>query len=216
MESRLDLDAALLKAQVKARLLGWPGEPVQLGRFAIERCLGRGGVGAVYAARDGSSGARVALKRLHAGAWAAAALRREFRSVSRIVHPNLVALHELFCVHDQWFLTMELVEGTPLIAHLRAQGNALPDGAGEGVLRDSFAQLLAGVAGIHDAGKIHRDLKPSNVLVAAGGRSVILDYGLVIDQGVALSPASCSGAMYEGVPAALVSSSDTPWSITRP
>ena len=63
MESRLDLDAALLKARVKARLLGWPEEPVQLGRFAIERCLGRGGVGAVYAARDGSTGTRVALKR---------------------------------------------------------------------------------------------------------------------------------------------------------
>ena len=193
MESRLDLDAALLKAQVKARLLGWPEEPVQLGRFAIERCLGRGGVGAVYAARDGSTGTRVALKRLHAGAWAAPALRREFRSLSRIVHPNLVALHELFCVQDQWFLTMELVEGVDLIAHVRAHGPAIRNSASEGALRDSFAQLLAGVAAIHDAGKIHRDLKPSNVLVAEGGRSVILDYGLVVDQGAAPDDASSSG-----------------------
>jgi eukaryotic-like serine/threonine-protein kinase len=210
MGSRLDLDAALLKVQVKTRLLGWPEEPVQLGRFAIERCLGRGGVGAVYAARDGSSGARVALKRLHAGAWAAAALRREFRSLSRIVHPNLVALHELFCVHDQWFLTMELVEGTPLVAYLRAQGNALRDGAGEGALRDSFAQLLAGVAAIHDAGKIHRDLKPSNVVVAVGGRSVILDYGLVIDQGVTLDETSAAGTPSYMAPEQLAGESVTP------
>jgi len=210
MESSLDLDAALLKAQVKARLLGWPEEPVQLGRFAIERCLGRGGLGAVYAARDGASGARVALKRLHAGAWAAAALRREFRSLSRIVHPNLVALHELFGVQGQWFLTMELVEGTPLMAHLCAQGHALHNGAGDGVLRDSFAQLLAGVAAIHDAGKIHRDLKPSNVLVAAGGRSVILDYGLVVDQGVALDESIGAGTPSYMAPEQRAGESATP------
>ncbi|HMI89949.1 MAG TPA: AAA family ATPase, partial [Polyangiales bacterium] len=165
---------------------------------------------AVYAARDGASGARVALKRLHAGAWAAAALRREFRSLSRIVHPNLVALHELFCVRDQWFLTMELVEGAPLIEHLRAQGSALRNGVGEGALRDSFAQLLAGVAAIHDAGKLHRDLKPSNVLVAVGGRSVILDYGLVIDQGTALDETHCPGTPSYMAPEQLAGESATP------
>ena len=171
------LDEALLKARVKARLLG--GTPrACIGRFELLRRLGQGGEGTVYQARDRQGGAHVALKQLHpAGAASGASLKREFRALADLVHPNLVVLHELFHVGGQWFYTMELVDGVEFVAYARPGGTLSCDR-----LRAALAQLLVGLDALHAADKIHRDLKPSNVLVRADGRVAVLDYGLVIDR----------------------------------
>jgi hypothetical protein len=102
--------------------------------------------------------------------------RGEFRALSEVTHPNLVQLHELFADDDLWLFTMELIPGERFDEWTRPAG--MLDAPR---LRAALRQLVAGVQAIHDAGKLHRDLKPSNVLVAADGRVVVLDFGLVAD-----------------------------------
>ena len=176
------------------------------GRFTIERCLGEGGFGAVYAARDRERDTRVALKllrRLDAGALFR--FKQEFRALADIVHPNLVRLYELFSESDQWFFTMELIDGVDFLSYAwggTGRFDQAPTLAQNEVTLQTqtrtsfcvdfrftrvslervhpiFVQLAEGVAALHAAQKLHRDLKPSNVLVNAQGRAVILDFGLV-------------------------------------
>src|SRR5882757_831858 len=83
-------------------------------RYRIERELGRGGMGVVYQAFDTERNARVALKALtQSDALNIYRLKNEFRQLSDISHPNLVALHELTYDNGHWFFTMELIDGTP-------------------------------------------------------------------------------------------------------
>jgi eukaryotic-like serine/threonine-protein kinase len=172
-----DLEEQLAKGRVKAALLGTPQAAVRLGRFEILRCLGRGGHGAVYEAREDPSLPTVALKCLHPADHAQrSALQREFRAATRLVHPNLVTLHELFCADEHAFFTMELVRGGSLLAQLAGTS------ADHTAICTAFLALLAGLRVVHAAGKVHRDLKPSNVLLTEHGRIVILDYGLMIDR----------------------------------
>jgi serine/threonine protein kinase len=164
-----------------------PGSQLCNGRFEIVRRLGEGGMGVVYEAFDRARQHKVALKTLfRVDAAGIYRLKQEFRALSGVAHPNLVALYELFAEAELWFFTMELVDGRELVAALR-------DGAapGDGALRDAFAQLVHGVQAIHAAGKLHRDLKPSNVLLTADGRVVILDFGLVIDPELGSCSAHC-------------------------
>ena len=157
----------------------WPGAPAEFrgtSRFRLLRRLGSGGMGIVYAAEDRKRHEVVALKTL---LWADAAavyrLKKEFRSLADVIHPNLVALYELVARDDNWFYTMELIDGVTFLEYLRQS----PDRV-EG-LRALLRQIAAGVAAIHGAGKLHRDLKPSNVLVTRDGRAVILDFGIASD-----------------------------------
>jgi tetratricopeptide (TPR) repeat protein len=147
-------------------------------RFEIERVLGSGGMGVVYAARDHHRACEVAVKTLRAATLDALhRLHDEFVMLHDLAHPNLVSLGELFGDDGRWFFSMELVDGVDFLCHVRP-GGALDLAR----LRAGLAQLASGLGYLHAAGKIHRDVKPSNVLCTAD-RVVLLDFGLASDGG---------------------------------
>ena len=168
-------------------------------RFTVESEIGEGAFGMVYKAYDNDLGIHVALKVLHgADAQTIATLKREFRSLTGVVHPNLVKLYELVRDGETWFFTMELVRGTDFFHALRpglermlaekpelqlapisGDFDAFPALAR---LQDAARQLVQGIDALHQAGKLHRDLKPSNVLLTDDGRVLILDFGLAAER----------------------------------
>src|ERR1700751_2726570 len=102
-------------------------------RFSIIRRLGAGGMGTGSEAMDRERNTRVALKTLRnrdpVGIYR---FKVEFRSLAELAHENLLPLYELFCEEDQWFFTMELLEGaTDLRTFIKARRNARHDSAGE-------------------------------------------------------------------------------------
>src|SRR5262245_17873847 len=89
-------------------------------RFRIQRRLGAGGFGVVYQVFDQQRGEDVALKALRDGnVEALFRLKREFRALADIAHPNLVRLHELLGEEEQWFFTMELIDGINFLQFAR-------------------------------------------------------------------------------------------------
>ncbi len=90
------------------------------GRFEIRRQIGAGAFGTVFDVFDRERDTHVALKTLDkAYPSAIYQFKQEFRSLADVVHPNLVGLHELFCLDDRWFFTMDLIDGVALLDYLR-------------------------------------------------------------------------------------------------
>ena len=149
----------------------------RLGRYRIERELGRGTMGIVYLARDPDLRRHVALKLLHDVALDASARERlveEARALAQLRHPNVVAVHDVVLSGEQAFLVMEWVQGTTLAAWMSAERHP----------RDEIVKTLVaaahGLAAAHEAGIVHRDFKPGNVLVGDDGRVCVTDFGLAI------------------------------------
>jgi predicted Ser/Thr protein kinase len=156
-----------------------PGQVV-LGRYTIERELGRGGMGAVYLARDAKLSERVALKTISSVLAAdpdelVERLRLEVQAARKVTHPNVIRIHDLGEDGPLLFISMEYIDGETLHARVRRLG-PLPISEA----RTLLLEVTAGVAAAHAAGIIHRDLKPQNVLVAGGTtRTVkVIDFGL--------------------------------------
>ena len=125
-------------------------------RFRSLRRVGEGGMGQVYAVHDVERDETVALKTIVSPSPARIyRLKKEFRALVDVAHPNLVALYDLMAHEDQWFFTMELVDGVDFIDFVR------PNGLDISRLRSVVYQVVQGVLAIHNAGVLHRDLKPS-------------------------------------------------------
>ena len=188
------LEVQQLKASVRARLFGTAEAAPILGGYTLGPLIGRGGMGAVYEARD-ARGEVIALKALRGcDPTALARFKHEFRALSDLVHPNLALLHSLVVADDQAFLTMERIEGVDFLEFVRGA----PPGQRGARLRAALAQLVDGLGALHAAGKLHRDVKPPNVLVTGEGRVVILDFGLVEEL---VGPAPEPGDPVAGTPA---------------
>ncbi len=148
----------------------------RIGRFVIERTLGAGGMGAVYAARDEVLDRLVALKVLpsaHEGdPERRTRLLREARSAAALSHANVATVYEAGEGEGIVFLAMELVTGESLSSRLSRGALSLESliDVGEGIAR--------GLACAHAAGVVHRDLKPANVMLTDDGTPKLVDFGL--------------------------------------
>jgi hypothetical protein len=158
---------------------GLPDIRLQLGdRYAIERELGRGGMGAVYLARDLRLDRPVALKVLPAELAGDSSLRerflRETRTAASFSHPNIVPVHAVEERDGVLAFAMGFVEGESVAERVRR--------AGPLDVR-SIVRLLQDIgyalAYAHGRGVVHRDIKPDNVMLErATGRALLMDFGI--------------------------------------
>ena len=161
-------------ASVHRNLLG-SDRKVTFGRFVLQRPLGRGAHGRVYAAYDPTLEREVALKVIATPSPAAVeAGLREARALARLRHPHLVRIHDAIRDGDAIGLAMELVEGTTLrqwLAVSRSRAEVL----------EVMLAVGEGIAALHRKGLVHRDLKPANVIVDPEHGARIIDLGLAHD-----------------------------------
>jgi len=135
-------------------------------------------MGVVYRAHDLGSGRMVAVKTLHErDPVALYRLKREFRSLADVSHPNLVSLGQLAIEDSRPFFTMELVDGVDFKQWMESGPTPWEPGYYERLGR-GVRQIVLGLRALHGAGKVHCDLKPSNILVTKDDRIVIVDFGL--------------------------------------
>ena len=138
-------------------------------RYEIVGSLGAGGTATVYRARDRTTARDVAIKVVRSNASAfVQRMLREARAVAALDHPNIVRLYDV--LDDPPALVMEFVDGTCFDRALAGRP-----------LRDRLAALECVARAVHAAhqrGIVHRDLKPANIVVDAGGRVVLMDFGL--------------------------------------
>jgi hypothetical protein len=115
-----DVDVHRLHARVMGRLFGEPAAPTMIGRFHVERRLGEGAMGVVYAAVDAQLNRRVAIKLLHphlqGDDQGRARLLREARAMARLEHEHVARIYEVGAWGDQIYIAMELIEGVTLEA----------------------------------------------------------------------------------------------------
>ena len=162
-------DAAIARLQSVAT---WPEFVTD--RYVVIDEMGRGGMGAVYLARDEALGREVAVKVSNAIASASLEQRiqREARILARLEHPGIVPVHDVGRLADgRLFYVMKRVRGVTLREHLRGRP-AIGDR-----LR-VFERICDAVAFAHAHDIVHRDLTPDNVMVGEYGEVLVLDWGL--------------------------------------
>ncbi len=161
-----------LRASVRSRLFQTPQRPLRIGRFRVLRCIGQGGMGMVFAARDDELQRTVAIKLLRPElSRVDARLTEEAQALARLSHPNVVGVYDVGVHEGQRFIAMEYVDGCTLGVWLRG-GRTLEQ------ILEVFIAAGRGLAAAHRVGLVHRDFKPDNVLVGHDGRPRILDFGL--------------------------------------
>ncbi|HEY3789815.1 MAG TPA: protein kinase, partial [Urbifossiella sp.] len=155
-----------------------PGDLGRLGKYRIQRELGRGGMGAVYLAFDERLQRKVALKVMLPKAASNATARerflREARAAAQISSDNVVNIFEADELDGTPYIALQFLQGYPLDQYLKKKGNpTIPQ-----IIRVGMETAL-GLAKAHKLGLVHRDIKPGNLwLEAPTGRVKILDFGL--------------------------------------
>jgi eukaryotic-like serine/threonine-protein kinase len=159
-----------------------------LGRYRIDREIGRGAMGVVVRARDPELARSVAIKVLTRGFThgrdALDRLRREAQAMARLSHPNVVQIYDVMVEDDVLAIAMELVEGTTL----RDANNAATKTPQE--LLAICVAAGRGLAAAHAVKLVHSDFKPENVLCADDGRVLVSDFGLARFDEVVAVPTS--------------------------
>ena len=161
-------------------------------QLEILECLGRGGMGAVYKARQPRLERFVALKILapekKQDPQFAERFEREARALARLNHPNIVTVFDFGEVAGQFYLLMEFVDGLTL-RQLLQNGKIAPAEALNIVPKICEALQFA-----HEQGIVHRDIKPENILLDKQGRVKIADFGIAKIAGLEPKDLSLTGA----------------------
>lgn len=156
-----------------------------INQYEVLNILGRGGTAVVFKVLDHETGLHRALKITAAGPSEAELHRfkREFRVMSRLAHPNVIAVYRYGVFETRPYFVMELIEGRDLRAWLRAQADQ--PGWFE-KLAEIFCQVTKALGYIHDRHIIHRDLKPGNILVTHLGQVKVMDFGIAFEVDVSM------------------------------
>jgi serine/threonine protein kinase len=167
--------------------------PPTLGNYEIIKLLGRGGMGAVYLARQVSLDRPVALKVMNSD-WAEnprflVRFTREAYAAAQLVHHNVVQVYDIGADRGIHYFSMEYVEGQSLGALLKTNKRLPPDEAAGYIL-----QAARGLKFAHERGMIHRDIKPDNLLLNDQGVVKVADLGLVRTPGVDEAAEAAAGA----------------------
>lgn len=153
--------------------------PVDVGRYTITRCLGRGGMGAIFLAHDNELEREVALKVLTAVEPVAfERFRREAQAVARIDHPNVVRIHEIGADAEVPFLVIEYVNGGSVAEWFRGWPQNQPWPPPWHTSLPKIRDAAAGLGAAHALGIVHRDVKPANILLTSEGAAKIADFGI--------------------------------------
>ncbi len=183
----LDPREVLRRALSPARITGgaaeaWEPPPVeelarQFPGYEMLALLGRGGMGAVYRARQLSLARLVAIKilplELSLRAEFAERFRREAQALARLAHPHIVGIYDFGQTQDgHFFFVMELVEGSDLQMLMQDGPLAVPRAV------EIVRQVSDALEAAHAEGLMHRDVKPSNVLLDKADRVKVSDFGL--------------------------------------
>ncbi len=143
-----------------------PAVKTSIGHYRVERMLGQGGMGTVYAAHDEQLGRAVAIKTIRedqADPASRERLWRDARAAAAVTHPNVCHVYEVGEDGDTIYIVMELLTGEPLSD--RIERGTLP-------VREAIPValgMLAAIEALHARGIVHRDLKPGNVFLTPHG-----------------------------------------------
>jgi serine/threonine protein kinase len=163
--------------------------------YEIRSLIGQGGMGRVYEAFDKDLLRTVAIKVSGAPSSSLSSVHEEARALAAISNPCVVTVHGVGKHQGHDFIVMERVYGLSLEQRLEEQRIR-----GEQMEVPAAVELLAAIADglgvVHQAGIVHWDLKPGNVMLAPGGRVVLLDFGVFIP-----FFAAANAPMFRGTPA---------------
>lgn len=154
-------------------------EANKLGHYELLDCIGRGGMGLVYRARDTRLDRQVAIKCLRTELFEhhyVERFKREALLLAKLNHPNIVQIYDFIEAPDQLALVMELVEGQNLQLHLREHIAPFAQ------RMRWLTEIAQGLAVAHDADIIHRDLKAENILINQRKVAKITDLGIAKSQ----------------------------------
>ncbi|MBR2656093.1 MAG: serine/threonine protein kinase [Loktanella sp.] len=175
-----------------------PGTKLLHGQYTIDSFLNAGGFGITYLARD-SLDRKIVIKECFPGAFCRRSrfvvqarsrahqnelksivrlFVQEARSLSKLDHPNIVGVHQVFEDNDTAYMALDFVEGLDLLDMIEDPKTSLTPAQIKSILRD----LLGAVGFIHDQGMLHRDISPDNILIDKAMRPVLIDFGAAREQ----------------------------------
>ncbi len=182
-----------------------PGAKLLRGQYEIIRFLSNGGFGITYLARD-SLERDVVIKECYPGALCRRNgdlvepadpnhgddLRaiidlfiQEARNHARLVHPNIVDVHQVFEDNNTAYIAMDLIRGCDLLDYVENPDNE----SGPEFIIQVTEKMLSAVSFIHQSGMLHRDISPDNILIDENGEPVLIDFGAAREQAANTSAA---------------------------